>query len=320
MDTADAQQTDDQGKGNRSNCNLEEIENLTCKAKRFEQQAKVMNEVAGDLQNYRQQYGDARQKYTDARDAAVLDLEAIGEILDVTWDQIRCRLTDPQIECMKQASDAVFEEIAECSDPPGCQSPCDDSETDPEGYDDIDKLAAEIARRRSNLADSAEYFKSLIAEPDTIKERVAKLKADAEALAKDVTAGSDSSKVPSLYARWLILKYWADLDRIGHGFASVLAYLNCLCGLLKCLVSGWTAVAILEGRKAELECFAKSKATACQKKKEDTLHVILDLYEECCGKNDTPTEGAGEKPTETPTQQTPETPAEKPSEPAKSGS
>ncbi len=290
MNSAGAQQTDDEKKDGCSTCNLEEIETLTCKAKRFGQQASVMNEVAGDLTTYRQQYADARGKYTPARDAAVLDLAAIQAILDETWETIRCRITDTQKECMTQSSTEVFDDIAACSDPPGCHSPCVDSDPgDVETMEDIAKLAADIASRRSNLDDSKVYFAALIAEPDTIATRVAQLKADATTLESDVRAGGDSSQIVSLYARWLILKHWASLDRIGHGFASTAAYLDCLCGVLRCLVSGWTHVAVLEGRKAELECFATGKETACEKKKADTLHAILDLFEECCGPDDSST-------------------------------
>lgn len=288
MNTAEPQQTGGQSNGGTCNaCNLEEIEQLTCNAKRFGQQAKVMDEVTADLETYRDQYTAARQAYTDARDAAIADLEVIQKTLGDLWEQLRCRLTDDEKGCMKEASDKVFEDIAECSDPPGCHSPCDDSAgPDPESQTDIATLAAEIARRRSNLAESAAYFTSLIAEPVTIKQQMATRKADAEALANDVAAGNDSSKVPSLYARWLILSYWADLTRTGHGFGSVTEYLDCLCGVLKCLVSGWTIVAILEGRKAQLQCYEDARQKACSKKKDDTLHAILDLYEECCRKNE----------------------------------
>jgi hypothetical protein len=298
---------------NGCGCNLEEIEQLACKAKRFEQQAKVMTEVAGNLDTYRQQYEDARQKYTDTRTAAVLDLGEIRTILDGLWEQLRCRLTDDQKACMKDASCEVFSDIAKCSDPPGCHSPCDDSEgPDPESQKDIGALAAEIARRRTNLTDSAAYFKALVQEPDVIKQQVGKLKADAGTLKNDVSAGGDSSKVPSLYASWLIIDYWANLDltHIGHGFKTVAEYLDCLCSVLKCLVSGWTTVAILEGRLAELQCYEDARQKACIKKKSDTLHVIIDLYEECCRKKETPPEGANEKAPAAPAQQAPETPAQ----------
>ena len=279
------------GDGNCSTCDLEEIEQLTCTAKRFSRQAAVLQEVTTDLDKYRTWYDAARQKYTDAVEAANIDLEAIKQMLEELKDQLECRLSPDEKTCMWQARDEVFHEIEECSDPMGCQSPCDDTPSpDPEKQTDIAALTAEIAHRRENLIESAAYFTSLIDEPNIITQRVAELKDKATKLLDDVAAGGDSSKVAAWYARWLIIMYWATLTRIGHGFASVSDYMDCLCSVLKCLVSGWTIVAILEGRKAELECYEDAKQAACDKKKEDTLHAILEAYEECCKKS-----GAGQQ-------------------------
>jgi len=304
MNTAETQQTESNSNGNRSSCNLEEIEHLTCNAKRFGQQAKVMDEVAADLEKYAEQYGDARKKYSEARAAVVLDLEDIRTTLGRIYEVLRCRLKDDEKDCLKEQAKKVFDDIEACSDAPGCQSPCEtNAGPDPETQTDIAAIAAEIARRRNNLTESAAYFVALIGkpdavppqigEPDAVTQQTAKLKADTSLLEKDVTAGSDSNKVPELYARMVILAYWAgvdlddssgdvDLTRIGHGFKTVTEYLDCLCGVLKCLVSGWTNVAVLEGRKAQLQCYADAKHKACTEKKKDTLNAILGLYQECC--------------------------------------
>jgi hypothetical protein len=296
MDTAQQGSTS-YNTGTTSTCDLEAIEQLTCTAKRFGRQAEVMNEVAPKLEEYRTQFAAARQKYTDAVNAATVDLDAIRKVLDELVEQLRCRLTDHQRECLEQAAESVFHDIQECSDPTGCQSPYDDTPApDPETQTDSAALAVEIARRRANLAEKAAYFTALIAEPDTITQRVAWLKSEAESLAKVVAGGGDASKVARWYARWLILDYWATLSRIGHGFGSVASYVDCLCEVLKGLVSGWTTVAILEGRKAELDCYDTAKQQACQRKKDDTLQAILDAYEACCNEDNSETpnpEGPG---------------------------
>jgi hypothetical protein len=267
---------------NCSDCNLEDIEKLTCTAKKFGRQAEVMNEVATDLEKYRTQYGAARQKYTDARQAATLDLDTIRESLDDLVEQLRCRLTDRQRQCLEESAEEVFHDIEECSDPYGCQSPCQDTPTaNPDLQTDVAALAADIAARRSNLTECAVYFTALVAEPDTITQRIAWLKSQTDDLVKAVGTGGDTAKVVRWYGRWLILDHWSTLDRIGHGFGSVSDYLDCLCGVLKALVSNWTTLATLEGRKAELECFDSAKTAACEKKKDDTLQAILDAFGEC---------------------------------------
>jgi hypothetical protein len=71
-------------------------------------------------------------------------------------------------------------------------------------------------------------------------------------------------------------------------------------------VPGWMTVAILEGRLAELRCYEDARQKACVKK-EDTLHVIIDLYDECCRKKETPPENSGQKSAGALAQQAPET-------------
>src|SRR5690242_9357694 len=73
-----------------SDCDLGEIDDLACTAKKFAKQAEVMNEVAGALDTARTQYDDARKKYTDARDAAAAALDAIRTVLTDLADQLRC--------------------------------------------------------------------------------------------------------------------------------------------------------------------------------------------------------------------------------------
>lgn len=265
-----------------ADCNLEAIEKLTCTARRFGRQAEVMTEVADDLETYRKQYKDARKKYTDARDAATTELETIGRTLNDMLDQLRCRLTDRQRQCVDEAADQVFHDIEACSEPYGCHSPCKDLPApDPDAQTDVAALAADIAARRAGLAECDAYFTALVGEPDEIAERVAKLKADTAALVAEVTAGGDASKAVRWYMEWVILDHWATLDRIGHGFDSVGDYLDCLCGVLMSLVSGWTAVAVLEGRKSELDCHAAAEKGTCDAKKLDNLTAIQEAYEVC---------------------------------------
>ena len=79
------QQEPPQGNGKSSACDLEEIEHLACKAKRFARQAEVMNEQeVKDLDTYRTQYAEARQKYSDARNDAKAEIDAIWKILKET--------------------------------------------------------------------------------------------------------------------------------------------------------------------------------------------------------------------------------------------
>jgi hypothetical protein len=273
-------------------CDLADIDTMACSAKRFARQAEVMNEAATDLDNYRKQYDEARAKYSDARTGADADLTEIATLLSGLGEQLRCRLQDDQISCLEDGRDDVFGKIDECNGPRGCQSPCEDANAGGlENSEDIEALAAEIVRLRRNLAESATYFTALIAEPDDITAQVGKLREAANQLKSDVEGGGD--KVVEWYARWLVLDAAARWERLGRGFTSVTAYMDCLCTLLRCIVSGWTVLATLEGRKAELDCYEDTRKTACDKLKaiDDVVRAVLDAYEECCEKQQQPEGG-----------------------------
>lgn len=270
-------------------CDLADIDTMACSAKRFARQAEVMNEAAPNLENYRTQYDEARAKYSGARAVALADLTEIETLLSGLAEQLRCRLEDDKIDCLEKSRDEVFGTIDECNGPRGCQSPCDDADAGGlETSKDIEALAAEIERRRRNLAESATYFSALITEPDDIAARVGKLREAASQLKSDVEGGGD--KVAEWYARWLVLNAAARWERLGRGFASVTAYMDCLCSLLRCIVTGWTVLATLEGRKAELDCYEDARKAACDKLKaiDDIVQAVLDAYEECCEKKQQP--------------------------------
>ena len=77
--------------GTQTTCDLEEVETLACTAKKFARQAEVMTEQAvKDLETYRTQFTDARQKYTDARSAAKAELKSIHTILGELYRQLEC--------------------------------------------------------------------------------------------------------------------------------------------------------------------------------------------------------------------------------------
>src|SRR5262249_7601926 len=108
-------------------CDLEGLEDLVCTAKKFARQAEVMNSVAADLEGYKTQFGDARQKYSDARETSQADIDAIQEILDQREEQLKCRLTPKQRDCLEKGCGDVFKEIDECTGPRGCcLTPCEE--------------------------------------------------------------------------------------------------------------------------------------------------------------------------------------------------
>jgi hypothetical protein len=263
-------------------CDLGDVEGLACRAAKYQKQAEIMTAVATELTTYQTQYADARKAYSEAWADTQAEIAAVRAQLDELLELLVCRLDDDQKECLDRVSGEVFEDIEDCSPDPGC---CvGDCEFDDQVPEEV-TLAWLITRiddyRRQTVANTA-CFASLVGEAQTVTGQVAAIKAEVTDLAAAVTSGGDATKLPRWYARWLIASYRLDLTRLGHGFTSVSAYGDCLCKALQCIASGWAAIAVLEGARAELACLEKAKEESCKQKKEQTLEAILEAYDRCC--------------------------------------
>jgi hypothetical protein len=258
-------------KGGCQPCDLGGVEGLACQAEKYKKQAEVMAQVAKDLDTYKTQYGEARKTFAEAWEDAQADSAAIRGTLDEIYKRL-CQLTP---ECC--AGDCQFDDSV----------PTDATAA---------TLTPRIDEYRRMVTADVTCFTSLVAEGQTIKDAVAAIKTEVTAL-DGVVGGSDTTKLPRWYARWLIASYKLDVKHLGHGFTSVSAYVDCLCKTLQCIASGWAAIAVLEGAKAELWCLEDAKEKACKAKIEQTLEAILEAYDCCC---------QGDQPEDGPKQQTPE--------------
>jgi hypothetical protein len=263
-------------------CELGDVEGLACRAAKYQKQAEIMTAIATELATDQTQYADARKAYSEAWSDTQAEIAAVRAQLDELLELLVCRLDDDQKECLDRVAGEVFDATEECSPDPGC---CvDDCEFDDQVPQDA-TLAWLTTRiddyRRQTVANTA-CFTSLVGEAQTVTAQVAAIKAEVTNLATAVTSGGDATKLIRWYARWLIASYRLDLTRLGHGFTSVSAYGDCLCKALQCIASGWAAIAVLEGARAELACLEKAREDSCKQKKEQTLEAILEAYDRCC--------------------------------------
>jgi hypothetical protein len=268
------------GTGGCQPCDLGDLDGLGCKAKRYQKQSEVMTQVAKDLDTYKKQYADARKDFGEAWENAASETELIGEQLEEIRKLLDCRLDPGQKSCLEDAATEVFGELDECAPPPGCcvgECTFDDT-VDPD--DNAASLGDRIAAYRRDVEAAMACFTSLVGEGKVLTDRIAAIKAEVEALAKDVT-GSDASKVARWYARYLVAVRGLELEHIGHGFTAVSDYVDCLCKALQCIAAGWGAIAVLEGARAELTCIEETKKTTCADKQAGVLVAILERYE-CC--------------------------------------
>ena len=163
----------------------------------------------------------------------------------------------------------------------------DDTVSDDE---DAAALTARIDAYTVQVLAATACFTSLVGEPKVLKDHVAELKTEVAVLSTEA-GEADQTKLARSYARYLIAVRKHQLTHIGHGFTSVKEYADCLCKALQCIAAGWTAIAVLEGARAEAVCLEKAKKTACEDKQKGVLVAILAGYE-CC-KEDSNGNGTG---------------------------
>lgn len=275
-------------------CDLGDVEGLACRAAKYQKQAEIMTAVATDLATYRTQYADARKAYSEGWADTQAEIAAVRSQLDELLELLVCRLDGEQKECLDRVAGEVFNDIGECSPQPGC---CvGDCEFDDQVPDDttLAWLTTRIDDYRRQTEANTACFTSLASEAQTVTAQVAAIKAEVTNLATAVSSGGDATKLIRWYARWLIASYRLDLTRLGHGFTSVSAYSDCLCKALQCIASGWAAIAVLEGARAELACLEKAQEDSCKQKKEQTLEAILEAYDRCCQPEQDDHDGKGQ--------------------------
>lgn len=283
-------------------CDLEGFDGLACRAKKYAKQAEVMTQVAIDLEKYKKQYGESRTAFAEAWEAAAAERAEIQKQLDEIYELLDCRLEPEDKECLDKAGKDVFDDLEACSPEPGCcvgECTFDDAVGED---DDAADLTARIEKFRRETTANTDCFTALVGEPAQVASQVAKIKNEVSALATEVASG-DKAKLAKWYARWMIATYRLKVEHLGHGFSSVSAYSDCLCRSLQCIASGWAAIAVLEGARAELLCLEGVKAAECTRKSEATLESILEAYE-CCREDE---DGTPEQkpPEQTPTQTAP---------------
>jgi hypothetical protein len=277
-----------------ADCNLDDIDDLACKAKGVERRAAVMAEYLAQLQTFKTQFESARADYTKARDSSLADVTAARTQLKSIIEQLKCLLDDDQRECVKEALDKVVEAINRCAGEPGCcAGPCDfDYKVDDD--ETIGDLAGRIESYRRETKKAIDCFTALIAEQADLPARATKYKAEVAQIGTDIAAegGTSGNKAEKLLARAYVADY--HLKGVWNGFATINAYVDCLCGALVCAHRGAEAVARLEGAKATKECREASAAAACKHKQEHTVDEVMSEYVKCTAKHTTSSEEPAE--------------------------
>lgn len=269
-------------------CDPDDLDGLTCEAEGVKARAAYAAKYEGDLKNRRTAFDSARQAYSDARTAATNDVGQIRHQLHRIEEQLRCQLPDDIERCLDDAWREVYERLEACGLPTGC---CidDDCEFDThcEGVP-TEQLRARQAEYERRVAAAEKCFDEvLVKEPTELKNRVAKLKQDVEALA---TAAASSTTPDPKHAFATALWAKRRLHDIWLGFKDANAYHECVCGGLICSLRGRKALAVLAGELAVRQCREDENEKRCEWLRTHVVDEILAVSLRLC-----PPAAAGEE-------------------------
>ncbi|MDJ0380016.1 hypothetical protein [Streptomyces sp. G-G2] len=158
-----------------------------------------------------------------------------------------------------------------------CDCAADDAVGD---ADTAATLSARIARYTADVLRDTACFVSLDGELTALPQRTAKIGPDAAQLLTDAADPVVSQDVVRLYARLLVLR--RRIHDAWRGFATVTAYVECLCMVLLCVLRGWRAIAVLKGARAELVCTEESLRAACLRKRNQLVEEVMAVYSRLC--------------------------------------
>ncbi|MER7756217.1 hypothetical protein [Kitasatospora sp. NPDC097643] len=259
-------------------CDVDAIDELSCKAAGIKRQAEVTDASLQDLTAFRAALGTAKTDYGKAVATAKPDVKAAEDQVKAIREQLRCRLDEEQRDCVEQAVQNVYGRIAQCVGEPGCREWDCDFSTEGHQGDPVAKLAGLIAHYREEVGTTSAYFKDvLLAEIAALPKRAAQLRTDAAQLAHDAADPTGSSL--DLYARLLVLD--RQVKGVWNGFPGVQDYVDCLCRTLMYILKGWEAIVILEGWQAVRACKDKAQQDQCKQLLEHTLDEVRAEVAKC---------------------------------------
>ena len=266
-------------------CDLDEIDALTCRAKKIQKQSEATNESLKILDPRSDAFKAAKDAYTAAWAAAKADVDAATAKLTPLKKELACRLPDQSKQCLVAVWEKIKIEIRACEGEQGCRRfDCDFNESVSE-TDTQATLSGRISELRQKATELDTYFGDLVNEQTKLPANAAAAKKLVDTLAIDAAADTGEKDSLKLYARAVVAEW--IIARVWDGFTSIQNYLDCLCQILTCLLKAWKAIVALEGARAERSCNDERKQERCDALGANPVNVILERYaKECTPRED----------------------------------
>lgn len=240
-------------------CDLGEIDALTCESARIERQAAVTKESLETLDGYRDKFRTARETYAAALAAARADV-AIATKQFAELD-LTCKLNQDTRKCIDDLWSEVLKKIQKCRET--ATTPMDDCKPNSTVGDKETPaaLAGRIQVLRAEAARLGTDFDGLVDQQTQLPARAVKAKDDVAALVAASRGEPPANEPARLYIRGKVVEW--TLAVVFQGFPSVDSYLDRLCQVLTCILRHWQAIVVLEGALAEKACKAAKEKDTC---------------------------------------------------------
>ena len=242
-------------------CDLDEIDALTCTAKRIQKQSEATNESLKILDPRRDAFKAAKNAYTTAWAAAKADVDAATAKLTPLKKELACRLPEHSRQCLvlrsgrRSRSRSAHAKANMAVAVSTAISTSQSARPTPRAT-----LSGRISELRQKATELDTYFGDLVDEQTELPANAAAAKKLVDTLAADAAAdtgekGLGQALRPCGSGR---VDYRQSLGRL-HQRPN---YLDCLCQILTCLLRAWKAIVVLEGAQAELSCKDGAKRSA----------------------------------------------------------
>jgi hypothetical protein len=263
--------------GPEPNCDPDVLDDFACAAKGIAAQAAYNADHLQALDTARTQYNGARKAYGASGDAARPLVREAEKQLSKIIEQVECLIDDARVvRRLRHAFERVEDRLEQCGDQSGCycRTDCDyDAEVRDSAPEDLASRIADIERRTKEAEDC---FADLIQEPTKLTGRLTAVQAEVADVATKIGGNPETTDFTRLYAAALVAR--RHLSAVWRGFADVNAYIDCICGLLTCMLKGHAAIAELKRQDAVYQCHRDTEVAACTRLRTNTVDEVIAEY------------------------------------------
>jgi hypothetical protein len=258
-------------------CDPHIVDTVACEASGVAAQAAYNASYAEALAKAKADYDTARTGFAVTHRDVAAKLGEQEHLIATKLDTIRCLLKHEwRWTCMDDAFCEVVHELECCFPPdaPCCVTECEYKVEGASGWSRA-KLTKRIAKYQAMTDDAKACFDRLVGEAAALQARFDAAVAAVAAIDTTSTADLNRTYVSALAAQ-------RDLSLVWRGFEQTHQYVDCLCLALTCWTKGCSAVSVLTGALAVVECGEEAATARCESLRTNTIDEVLAVVDKKC--------------------------------------